>query len=403
MTFSDWRTTTLGEVIELKRGYDLPRRERKPGRVPIVSSSGISGFHSEAKVHGPGVITGRYGTIGNVYYIEEDFWPLNTSLYVRDFKGNDERFIGYFLRTINWAAFSDKAAVPGINRNHVHKAEVTLPPLVEQRSIAKFLRALDDKIELNQRMNATLEAIARAIFKSWFVDFDPVRAKMDGRDNGLPSEIAAMFPIGFDGSELGKIPSDWRIVPTTEILDILSGGTPTTSMPEYWNGDIEWVSAKDVSNHLFRFVLNTERKITKEGLNHSSAKILPPKTTIITARGTVGNICLLGKHMAMNQTNYGLRAKHGIGNYYVFFVIANLIGALQQASYGTIFDTITTRTLQNSLILHPSIEIISAFEKVVSSFMDGILQNQMESQILSELRDSLLPKFMKGEIRLVDN
>ncbi|MDR1424447.1 MAG: restriction endonuclease subunit S [Azoarcus sp.] len=171
----EWRETTLGDVIELKRGYDLPQKERKPGNVPLVSSSGVSDRHAVAMVKGPGVVTGRYGTIGKVFFIKDDFWPLNTTLYVKDFKGNAPQFVSYFLRSINFHAYTDKAAVPGVNRNDLHLAEVVFPNDVEeQRAIVRILGALDDKIELNRRINETLEAMARALFKSWFVDFDGV-------------------------------------------------------------------------------------------------------------------------------------------------------------------------------------------------------------------------------------
>jgi type I restriction enzyme S subunit len=164
---SKWRECALGDVIELKRGYDLPQQQRRAGAIPLVSSSGVTDCHAEAMVKGPGVVTGRYGTLGQVFYIEEDFWPLNTTLYVRDFKGNDPRFISYFLRGLDFLAYSDKAAVPGLNRNHLHQARVTVPSNpAEQRAIAHILGTLDDKIELNRRMNETLEAIARALFKS---------------------------------------------------------------------------------------------------------------------------------------------------------------------------------------------------------------------------------------------
>jgi type I restriction enzyme S subunit len=174
----DWIRCRLGDVIELKRGYDLPAAQRLPGNVPIVSSGGISGTHSQAMVAGPGVVTGRYGTIGEVFYIEQDFWPLNTTLYVRDFKGAVPRLSAYFLRTLDFLAFSDKAAVPGVNRNHLHEADVIWPPVRDQQAIADLLGALDAKIVLNQRMVETLEAMARTLFKSWFVDFDPVYAKV---------------------------------------------------------------------------------------------------------------------------------------------------------------------------------------------------------------------------------
>ena len=160
-------------------------------------------------------MTGRYGTLGKVFFIPEDFWPLNTTLYVRDFKGNDPRFIANFLSSLDFSAYSDKAAVPGLNRNHLHQAWVHVPPLPEQRAIAHILGTLDDKIELNRRMNETLEEMARALFKSWFVDFDPVRAKMDGRWRrgqslpGMPADLYDLFPDRLVDSELGEIPEGW--------------------------------------------------------------------------------------------------------------------------------------------------------------------------------------------------
>ncbi len=183
-----WRKTTLGEVIELKRGYDLPAKSRRPGPFPVVSSSGPTDTHAESKVKAPGVVTGRYGTIGEVYYITTDYWPLNTALYVKDFKGNNPRFVSYFLRGIDFVAYSDKSAVPGVNRNHLHQAKVSVPPLPKKTRIADVLGKLDDKIELNRRMNRTLEKMAAAIFKSWFIDFDPVHAKAEGRDSNLPTK-----------------------------------------------------------------------------------------------------------------------------------------------------------------------------------------------------------------------
>lgn len=162
-----WQTISLGEFLELKRGYDLPKRNRKQGNVPIVSSSGISDYHDEAKVAAPGVVTGRYGTIGSVFYVTEDYWPLNTALYVRDFKGNNRSFAYYLLQTLNYFQYLDKAAVPGINRNDLHRGEVTVPVDVEvQAAIAKTLSDLDDKIAMNQKINQTLEAMAQACFKS---------------------------------------------------------------------------------------------------------------------------------------------------------------------------------------------------------------------------------------------
>ncbi len=250
-TSGNWRETTLGEVIELKRGYDLPKRKRVSGSVPLISSSGTSDYHAEAKVMGPGVVTGRYGTLGQVYYIQDDFWPLNTTLYVRDFKGNNPRFISYLLRSIDFFAYSDKAAVPGVNRNHLHTAPVRIPPLDEQRRIAHILGTLDDKIELNRRMGQTLEAMAQALFKSWFVDFDPVRAKAEGRPTNLPPDLDALFPDSFQDSELGEIPEGWEVGALGDLIELAYGKALRAidrrpgDVPVYGsNGQIGWHDRK---------------------------------------------------------------------------------------------------------------------------------------------------------------
>jgi len=215
--------------------------------------------------------------------------------------------------------------MPRADWDHLSETEWELPPLPTQRRIAEILSALDDKIELNRQTNATLEAIAQAIFKEWFVDFN------------FPGATGEMVE-----SELGLIPKGWRVDSILLVADLLSGGTPSTRNNAYWNGDIKWVSAKDVSSAQGSFVLDTERKITRLGVKNSSTKILPKLTTIVTARGTVGSYCILSEPMAMNQTNYGLKAKEQESDYFVFFSLASLVEQLKQASYGTIFDTITT-------------------------------------------------------------
>jgi type I restriction enzyme S subunit len=165
-----WETLQLGEFLTLKRGYDLPSSQRKEGDVPIVSSSGITGRHNVARVEGPGVVTGRYGTLGKVFFVNEDYWPLNTALYVKDFKGNDRRFSAYFLKSVLARTTSDKAAVPGVNRNDLHARKVTVTRDIGlQSAIASILSAYDDLIENNRRRIQLLEQAARLLYKEWFV------------------------------------------------------------------------------------------------------------------------------------------------------------------------------------------------------------------------------------------
>ena len=204
----------------MQRGFDLPKTERKPGNHLVIASTGPVGAHNEAAVRGPGVVIGRSGSLGGGQFIKQDFWPLNTTLWVKDFKGNDPRFCYFLLKSLDLEQFNVGSGVPTLNRNHVHPLPVFLPPLPEQRAIAHILGTLDDKIELNRRMNETLEAMARALFKSWFVDFDPVRAKMEGRDTGLPQHLADLFPDRMVESEVGEIPDGWPLVPLPELVEV---------------------------------------------------------------------------------------------------------------------------------------------------------------------------------------
>ena len=161
---AQWKDCLLGDVVNLKRGYDLPQSARVAGSFPVVSSSGVTDFHAEAKVKAPGVVTGRYGTLGQVFYIKSDYWPLNTSLYVQDFKGNDPRFIAYFLGSLSFGSQNAAGAVPGVNRNHLHAMKVRIPiPPVQQR-IAGILSAYDELIENSQLRIKMLESIARTIY-----------------------------------------------------------------------------------------------------------------------------------------------------------------------------------------------------------------------------------------------
>ncbi len=196
MTINDWKLTTLGEFLRLQRGHDLTEAERRPGSVPVMGSAGPNGVHDTAKMKGPGVTIGRsgVGSMGVVSYCEVDYWPHNTVLYVTDFLGNHPRFTFYFLQHLNLRRFDSGSAQASLNRNYIYPIPICVPAPQEQRSIASILGALDDKIELNRRMNETLEAMARAIFNDWFVDFGPTRAKVEGRAPYLAPEIWFLFP-----------------------------------------------------------------------------------------------------------------------------------------------------------------------------------------------------------------
>ncbi len=259
-----WESMPLGEFVTLKRGYDLPSSLRVDGPVPVVSSSGVTGCHDVAKVKGPGVVTGRYGTLGEVFFIDEDFWPLNTALYVQDFQGNDSRFSAYFLESILTNTDSNKAAVPGVNRNDLHALTVRATrDLGEQRVIASVLSAYDDLIANNRRRIRLLERRARLIYEEWFV-----RLRFPGHEH-----VRVV-----DG-----VPDGWEVVTAHSVMDVLGGGTPRTTVRDYWGGEIPFYTPKDASDAAY--VLRTERAITAAGLENCNSRLYEMNTLCIRLPG----------------------------------------------------------------------------------------------------------------------
>ncbi|MGO8920768.1 MAG: restriction endonuclease subunit S [Stellaceae bacterium] len=396
-----WKRMPLGDFVTLQRGHDLPDERRRPGRVPILGSFGVTGWHDLARAPGPGVTVGRSGaSFGVACFSPSDYWPLNTALYVIDFHGNDPRFAFYFLKEFDFRRYNSGSAQPSLNRNFVHPVPVDVPPLSEQRAIAHILGALDDKIELNRRMNETLERTARALFKSWFVDFDPVHAKAGGRDSGLPRPLADLFPaaLGDDGKPLG-----WRYEPLLDHARLISGGTPKTEEPAYWNdGSIAWASAKDVSQCGDTFLVATERSITERGLNESATRVIPKFSTVVVARGaTTGRFCMFGRDMAMNQTCYAL-ASLCRRPFWLNCAFESLVEALVHAAHGSVFDTITTKTIEGARVTVASDDVLDHFEAAVNPLFNRALANIEEFHTLAALRDTLSPKLISGELRVKD-
>jgi type I restriction enzyme S subunit len=312
-------------------------------------------------------------------------------------------YAGYYFRSPSFrcevTAMSSLSTRASLNNEMLGRLKMVLPPVTTQEAIGSILKALDDKVELNRRMNATLEAMARALFQSWFVDFDPVRAKLDGRKPiGLDEPTAALFPDSFQESSLGHIPKGWDVCPLSEKIQLLSGGTPKTSEPTYWNGDIPWYSVRDAPSETDVWVIHTDKHVTKLGIANSAAQVFPEKTTIISARGTVGKLALTAVPMAMNQSCYGVRGINGYGDYFTYYSLREATAQLQQRTHGTVFDTITTETFKTLDCIFPTPKITAAFDKLVEPLLGQIRANLHQSRTLATLRDTLLPKLLSGEL-----
>lgn len=389
---SEWRSGMLGDFCTLQRGFDLPARDRRPGIVPIVSSSGVSDYHDEAPVKGPGVVTGRYGTIGEVYYVESDYWPLNTTLWVKDFKGNDPRFIYYFLKTVDYQSCNDKSGVPGLNRNDLHALAADVPDVGEQRAIAGVLGALDDKIAANRRLGRTLEALGRAVFRSWFVDFDPVTARAAGRRPvGMTAAVADLFPATFADSPLGPIPAGWRVAAVADLARYVNGRNFT----------------KDATGTGRMVIRIAELNSGPGGSTVYNDVPAPPENTafpgdlLFAWSGSLDVYRWHGDAALVNQHIFKVIP----ADYPQWFVHYHLIEAMPffqgiAADKATTMGHIKREHLSHAELALPPAEVLAAADMVIQPLYVKLHQCERQSRTLAGLRDALLPRLLSGELRV---
>lgn len=341
---------------------------------PIISSSGISGFHSNYMAEGPGVVTGRYGTLGLVFFEKGKFWPLNTTLYVKNFKGNDPLFISYMLRSMDFYAYSDKAAVPGLNRNDLHLAPVTYPAsTLEQQRIARILSSLDEKIDLNQRTNETLDAMARTIFKDWFVDFGPTLAKVEGRAPYLAPELWRLFP---ERMHTEAQPENWPVRRVDEILGLAYGkALPAPSRlpgpyPVYGSG----------------------------GITGFHATCMAPAPSIIVGRkGTVGSLFWEDRPSFPIDTVFYVVPKQAPMTF-CFYLLRSL--GLENMNSDAAVPGLNRNNVYRLAGAWGTPELHRHFDAAVASIRVRIAAMDEEVRTLASTRDLLLPQLMSGDLRV---
>ena len=361
-----WKIDELGEFVTLKRGYDLPQQKRKNGEIPIFSSSGVTGTHNEAMVEAPGVITGRYGTIGEVFFAETSFWPLNTTLYVENFHENDEKFVYYFLKTLEWKKFASASAVPGINRNTVHKEIVRFPDFETQQKIASVLSTIDKKIAVNKAINDNLEQQAATYFQELFIN------------NANPM---------------------WQISTISDLGTVVGGSTPSKTKPEYYtNNGIAWITPKDLSINKSKFISHGENDITELGLKNSSATVMPKGTVLFSSRAPIGYIAIASNEVTTNQGFKSVIPYSEIGTAFVYFFVKHSLPVIESAASGSTFKEISGSAMKNIPAIIPDRNTLDQFNSFCAPIFaqQKILEEQNHS--LAMLRDSLLPKLMSGAI-----
>ena len=428
---SEWLKTVLSsaplEIIDGDRGKNYPRQEdfATGGHCLFLNAGNVTseGFNfsdntfisaekdavlRKGKLHRLDIVLTTRGTVGNVAYYDNSIQYRNIRInsgmviFRCDTKRIIPRFLYLFLRSSDFknqvSSLISGSAQPQLPIRDINHIEVPLPPLPEQRAIAHILGTLDDKIELNRRMNETLEQMAQAIFKSWFVDFDPVRAEAEGRDTGLPKHIADLFPDRFQNSELWEIPEGWRVSRIGEELETILGGTPSRFEDAFWGGSIPWINSGKINE--FRIVEPTEF-ITEEGLNSSATKLLPPRTTVIAITGTtLGQVSMTEIATCINQSIVGILGNKHLPSEFVYYWIKENIDRLIANQTGGAQQHINKNNVNEFPIIIPEQRVTDAYYKLVHPVFDQIKELCFESRTLAALRDALLPKLLLGEIRV---
>ena len=355
----EWKEVRLGDILNFRRGHDLPHSAMKPGNIPVAGSNGIIGYHDTATPIKPILTIGRSGNVGKPYFYEEA-WAHNTTLYVDDFKGNDPKFLYYLCQTMPFANFGGGSAVPTLNRNHIHPLETKIPVKVEdQRRIASILSSLDRKIELNNKINADLEEMAQAIFKNWFVDFEPFK---DGK---------------FVDSELGMIPEGWKVGCLGDIAEITSGKRPPKK-------------SKDKTKELFIPLIGAS-----DIMGFTSDVLYERPILVIGRVGTHGVVQRFQEKCWPSDNTLVIESS------YYNYVYQLLKGIDYSAiNRGSTQPLITQTDVKNTDVIIAPENVLKEYESITSTLFSKHRANIKENSRLSTLRDTLLPRLMSGELEV---
>jgi len=365
--------------------------------------------------------------MGVVSFIEKDYWPLNTCLYITDFKGNDITYIYYLLKLVNFDIFNSGSAQKSLNRNAVYPHKVLATKDRElQKKIGAILSSFEARIINSNKINQTLEQMSQTLFKSWFVDFDPVidnaldagnpipealqsRAELRQKVRNsadfkpLPPDIRALFPVEFEETELGWVPKGWKISTAGDELVVKGGSTPSTSNADFWeNGTIHWTSPKDLTGNDSKVLLDTSKKITELGLKKISSGLLPTDTILMSSRAPIGYLALAKTPMAINQGYIAIPSSKNLSPEYIIYWLENIMDDIKGMAGGTTFAEISKGAFKTISLVIPPKNIVDEFTRLAHQHFEKVVSNTRQITALTTLRDTLLPKLISGELSLED-
>ena len=432
---SKWSTATIGEVAEKVSmgpfGSSIKVETFVSKGVPIISGQHLHGFRlddspgynfiteahakrlANANVRRGDVVFTHRGNIGQVAYVPdrskfERYVVSQSQFYVRC---NHSKVIPEFLAAYfkspegrhKLLANASQVGVPAIAQpvTYLRTIDIPLPSLSEQRAIAHIIGTLDDKIELIHRMNETLEAMAQAVFKSWFVNFEPVRAKMAGERIQFPRQVTRFFPDRLAESSMGMVPDGWQVSEIGKEVSAVGGATPSTKEPAFWtSGEHAWATPKDLSALTTPVLLNTAKKVTTTGLAAISSGLLPKGTVLMSSRAPIGYLAIAETPVAVNQGFIAMICQQRLPNLYVLFWCSENLHYIKNIAGGTTFAEISKRAFRSIPVLVPSPEVLDAFSRVVGPLYGRIARNERQVAAPSGIRDLLLPKLISGQIRV---
>lgn len=401
---ADWEETTLGEVVALQRGHDLPSDTRKAGTIPVMGSFGITGYHDVARAKAPGVTVGRSGaSVGVVSYVDTDYWPLNTCLFATDFKGNNPRFVYHLLKTLPLAAHNSGSAQPSLNRNYIAPIPVRVPQRCEQDGIVSIIAALDDKIELNRRMNKTLEAMARAVFRDWFVDFGPTRRKAAGETDSAvilghlipkPEKAAPLADLFPDSFGVNSLPEGWKEKPLDEIAEFLNGLALQKFPAKAGEHSMPVIKIAELRSGITTKSNRASRDMQQKYIINDGDFIFSWSGSLMAKFWTEGE-------GALNQHLFKVSSEKYPAWFYSQWVYHHLDEFRRiAASKATTMGHIQRGHLKAAMTVDPGETMLTAMGAIMGPLLDLAIHNDLENQRLVTTRDLFLPKLMSGAIRL---
>jgi type I restriction enzyme S subunit len=419
-----WQEIALQDLaLEITVGFVGPMAsEYVPSGIPFLRSLNVEpyrinrnelmfvsdAFHKKIKKSSlaPGdVVIVRTGKPGTAAVIPETLPVANCSdlVVVRPGPRLDSRFLAYYINSAaqhHVSAHTVGAVQQHFNVGSAKTLKLMLPSLDEQRAIASILGALDDKIELNRRMNRTLEAMAQAIFRSWFVDFEPVSAKRDGRKPaGMDDATAALFPEHFQDTEMGPVPAGWQTTPIGELVKVVGGSTPRTNEPSFWEaGTIAWATPKDLASLIEPALLKTERRITPLGLSQISSGLLPTGTVLLSSRAPIGYIAIAEVPVAVNQGFISIVCEKELSNHYVVRWLQENMETIVSRANGTTFLEISKANFRPIPAIVPPKAVLDRYSAIADKLHTRLVKNVRQTQQLATLRDTLLPQLLSGKL-----